>query len=158
MKTVLEILQSTAGYFAKSGIESARLNIEHLLAHVLGLRRMDLYMQFDRPLSEKELGPLRDLVRRRAAGEPLQHLLGTVEFHGHVFKSDKRALIPRPETELFAERIIKLHEVAPLRLADIGTGSGVLALTSPLNGKRRRFTRWTSRPTRSRSRLKTPTR
>jgi release factor glutamine methyltransferase len=69
------------------------------------------------------------LVRRRAAGEPLQHLLGTVEFHGHVFKSDKRALIPRPETELFAERIIKLHEVAPLRLADIGTGSGVLALT-----------------------------
>jgi release factor glutamine methyltransferase len=129
MKTVLEILQSTAGYFAKSGIESARLNIEHLLAHVLGLRRMDLYMQFDRPLSEKELGPLRDLVRRRAAGEPLQHLLGTVEFHGHVFKSDKRALIPRPETELFAERIIKLHEAAPLRLADIGTGSGVLALT-----------------------------
>ena len=129
MKTVLEILQSTAGYFAKSGIEGARLNIEHLLAHVLGLRRMDLYMQFDRPLSEKELGPLRDLVRRRASGEPLQHLLGTVEFHGHLFKCDKRALIPRPETELFAERIIKLQEVAPPRLADIGTGSGVLALT-----------------------------
>lgn len=129
MKTVLEILQSTAAYFSKSGIESGRLNIEHLLAHTLGLKRMDLYMQFDRPLSEKELGPLRDLVRRRASGEPLQHLLGTVEFHGHIFKCDKRALIPRPETELFAERIIKLHAEAPERIADIGTGSGVLALS-----------------------------
>ena len=133
MKTVLDVITATTAFFQKSGVESARLNIEHLLAHVMGKRRMDLYMEFDRPLTEKELGPLRDLVRRRAQREPLQHLLGTVEFLGLTLKSDARALIPRPETEQLCELLAAQAKVADCIwksgvIADVGTGSGCIAL------------------------------
>jgi release factor glutamine methyltransferase len=127
--TVLEVLQSTTAYFKKRAIESPRLNAEHLVAHSLGKKRIELYLDFERPLSESELAPLRELVRRRGQGEPLQHLLGTVEFADHIFVTDKRALIPRPETEQLVEYLCDLPWPEIPRMLDVGTGSGVIALS-----------------------------
>lgn len=128
MLTVLEIIKRTTEFFEKRGVESARLNAELLIGRALGLKRMQLYLQFERPLAEAELESIRPLVKRRGAREPLQHILGTVEFCGLTLKVDRRALIPRPETELLVELIAKRLSADPVTILDLGTGTGVLAL------------------------------
>ena len=129
MKSVLETINGGAEYLGKRGIEDARRNMEHLLAQRLGCTRMQLYTQFDRPLEEEILAPLRESLKKRGEGIPLQHLLGSVGFHGRDFLCDTRALIPRPETEELAEMILKLVAGGPLEILDMGCGSGVLGLT-----------------------------
>lgn len=137
MKTLLEVLQSGTDYLARQGCEEARATMQHLMAHVLHCNRTALYSQFDRPVEETELAPLRELLKRRAAGEPLQHLLGSTEFFRREFLTDARALIPRPETEELVEMVLKKIPARPVRVLDMGTGSGIIGVTLALELKER---------------------
>jgi release factor glutamine methyltransferase len=128
--TVLELLNWTADYFRRLGLENPRLNAEVLLGKVLGLERIMLYARFDTQVGERERDEFRALVRRRADREPLQYLLGAYEFYGRRFELTPAVLIPRQETELVVEKCLeKLAADAPLWTADIGAGSGAIAVT-----------------------------
>lgn len=129
MLTVLEIIKRTTEFFEKRGVESARLNAELLIGHALGLKRMQLYLQFERPLAEPELEKIRPLVKRRGNREPLQYIVGETEFNGLKLKVDRRALIPRPETEYLLELLMPRLVNPPTRILDLGTGSGAIALS-----------------------------
>lgn len=129
MQTVLEILNKTTDFFAKKGVPDARLDAQYIMAHGLNMKRMDLYLNFDKPLSEGDLEVLRPLVARRANREPLQHIIGSTSFRGWELKCDKRALIPRPETEVLVDLALELIlEHGEFRILDIGTGTGAIAI------------------------------
>ena len=128
MLSVLEIIKRTTGFFEQRGVESPRLNAELLIGHALGLKRMQLYLQFERPLTEPELEKIRPLVKRRGNREPLQYIIGEAEFSGLKLKVDRRALIPRPETERLVELATQKVVAAPARILDLGTGTGAIAL------------------------------
>jgi release factor glutamine methyltransferase len=128
MLTVLEIIKKTTDFFAVKGIEQPRLNAELLIGHALGLKRMQLYLQFEQMLTEPDLEKIRPLVRRRGQREPLQYIIGETEFAGLRLKVDRRALIPRPETELLVEKVVGFCSTPPARILDLGVGSGAIAL------------------------------
>lgn len=129
MSTVLETIDGGTRYLEKRGIEDARRNMQMLVAKQLGCTRMDLYLQFDRPLMEGDLAPLRESLKKRGEGIPLQHLLGQVFFHRNEFICDSRGLIPRPETEELVEWILRWDLPEKLDVLDVGCGSGVLGLS-----------------------------
>ena len=130
METLLSILKKTTGYFEKFGIENPRLDAELLIAHVLHCKRMQLYLDFEKPMSEAVLDALRPLMKRRANREPLQYILGTESFMDFELKVDRRALIPRPETEELIEHITPREQQlqGAIRILDLGTGTGAIAI------------------------------
>lgn len=127
--SVGEVLRAAAEYLERKGVESPRLDAELLLARALGLSRLDLYTQHDRPLSDDERAAARALVERRGRREPLAYILGDWGFRRLTVLTDARALVPRPETEIVVERALALIErVEEPRVLDVGTGSGAIAL------------------------------
>jgi release factor glutamine methyltransferase len=128
MLTVLEIIKRTTTFLEKRGVEMPRLHAELMIGHALGLDRMQLYLQFERPLIESELEKIRPMVQRRGNREPVQYILGETEFSGLKLKVDRRALIPRPETEHLIEWLKLRLTAPPARILDLGTGSGAIAL------------------------------
>ena len=134
---VLDVARKAAGVLEERGFEQARLESELLLAGVLGLKRLDLYLQHDRPLTESELERYRSAVRRRLRREPVQYILGTAAFRGLELQVDARVLVPRPETEVLAGAVLdwsrrQAHWGSAL---DIGTGSGAIALSLVTEGE-----------------------
>lgn len=132
-RTLIEVLRLSTDYLAQRGSTSPRLDAELLLAHALGVRRLDLYLLHDRPLREPELGATRELIRRRASGEPVAYITGVREFYNRAFAVTPAVLIPRPETETLVEvalrRLRELCDVGEPTVADLGTGSGCIAVT-----------------------------
>lgn len=124
------VLQEASAFLRSRQTENPRLNAERLLAHVLGLTRIDLYLQFDKPLTMEEREAYKTLLRRRAGHEPLQYILGETEFMSLPFRVTPDVLIPRPETELLVEKLVERFQSVPSPMfLDIGTGSGCIAVS-----------------------------
>ncbi len=129
MLTVLEAIKLSDDYLKKYGVESSRLNAELLLAEILKCKRLDLYLLYDRPLNDSEISTYREFIKRRSQREPLQYIIGHVEFYGIELSINPSVLIPRPETEIIVESILKSYDSqAEIRLLDIGIGSGNISV------------------------------
>jgi release factor glutamine methyltransferase len=126
---VAEAVKASTDFLARKDVPSPRVDAEHLVAQALGITRLDIYLQYDRPLTDEETAACRELVRRRGTREPLAYILGEWGFRRLTLKVDSRALIPRPETEVVVERCLALLDgaEAPVVL-DVGTGTGAIAL------------------------------
>lgn len=131
MRAVAEVVRLSTEYLRERGLETPRLDAELLVGHALGLSRIELYTHHDRPVLESELVACRELLRRRAAREPVAQIIGEWGFRGLRLAVDRRVLVPRPETELLAGRCLELlagvSAEAP-RVLDVGTGSGAIAI------------------------------
>jgi release factor glutamine methyltransferase len=127
---VIDVLKRAAGHLQTHASTSPRLDAELLLAHALGIRRLDLYMQFDRPMSDVDLGRYRNLIARRARGEPVAYLVGHKEFMALEFEVTPAVLVPNPDTEVLVQRAVAIAREADdgVRAADVGTGSGCIAV------------------------------
>ena len=129
MNSLLDLLKKSTEFLAKKGIGNARLQSELIFAGTLGCRRLDLYLQFERPLTQAQTDVLRERIVRRARREPVQYIVGETDFRTLTLKCDSRALIPRPETEeLVGYALEKLAAGTPARVLDLGTGTGAIAL------------------------------
>ena len=143
--TVLEVIQRSTDFFAKKGVESPRLQIELLLAQALKMPRLNLYLDFERELSETELEVVRQIVKRRGRREPLQHITGSTSFCGLEMNVTPAVLVPRPETELLAELAwkflngIAFRNPASVSALDFGTGSGCVAVATAAHAPAARF-------------------
>ncbi len=134
MLTVLESLELSSKFLDNKGVESARMNAELLLAHILECKRLDLYLRFNQPLNKNETDIYRNYITRRGNFEPYQYIIGDAEFYGLKFIVDKNVLIPRPETEILVETILeKYPKDEELKILDIGTGSGNIPITLAVN-------------------------
>jgi len=127
---LIEVLKLASDHLSRHGSDSPRLDSEVMLAHALGLRRLDLYLKFDRPLSETEISTYRAMVGRRAKGEPVAYLVGHKEFMSLDFQVTPAVLVPNPDTEVLVQRAVAIarEDSRPLRVADVGTGSGCIAV------------------------------
>ncbi|NTU59164.1 MAG: peptide chain release factor N(5)-glutamine methyltransferase [Chlorobiaceae bacterium] len=135
---VVDLLKTTMAFFSDRKIDEPRLSAELLLGHVLGLERLQLYLNHERPVSPAELQAFRDCSRQRLQGRPVQYIAGEAFFYGNRFAVDERVLIPRPETELVLEHAMErlascaLSGAGMPSILDIGTGSGCIAVTLSL--------------------------
>lgn len=129
--TPLKLVAWTQGYFARAGVDAPRLTAEILLGHALGCERLRLYLDFEKPVGPAELARYRELVKRRAEGEPTAYITGTKEFFGRPFRCTPHALVPRPETELLVEAALELLPADGSAL-DLCTGSGCIGVTLAL--------------------------
>ena len=129
-QVLLDVLRKATGYLQAHGSDSPRLDAELLMAHALGLGRLELYLQFERQLTDADLQPYRELVARRARGEPVAYLVGHKEFMKLDFEVTSEVLVPNPDTEALVLRAIEWCRArgAPAQVADVGTGSGCIAI------------------------------
>ena len=135
--TILRVILWSAQYLTDKGVEAGRLDAEWLLAAALGVDRLQLYLQFDRPLSREEREAFKPLLRRRASREPLQYIIGRAAFRQLELKADPRVLIPRPETEVLVQEVLDWASAAGGSLGrvwDVGTGTGAVALSLAMEG------------------------
>lgn len=144
--TVGKIMTWSTDFLKDKGqVDTPRLDAEILLAHALGCTRMQLYTAYDKPLSSKEREPFRDYLKRRAQGEPVAYIVGTKEFMSRTFQVTRSVLIPRPDTEVLVESVLsfaKRPDIGALRILDVGTGSGCIAVSLGLRLNEAKVTAW----------------